>query len=86
MFIIVLLRIKKALIEEDRFSEAAKFDNVEPQRRIPAAQYYKEKKLHQHIEPEQINKIHNEMSKEVRKQQEELYQEFYNQILYMLSI
>lgn len=78
---------KKALIEEGRFSEAAKFDNVEPQRRIPAAQYYKEKKLQQHIEPDQINKIHNEMSKEVRKKQEELYQEFYNQnVVYAVNL
>ena len=78
---------KKALIEEGRFSEAAKFDNVEPQRRIPAAQYYKEKNLQQHIEPDQINKIHNEMSKEIRKQQEELYQEFYNQnVVYAVNL
>ena len=78
---------KKALIEEGRFSEAAKFDNVEPQRRIPAAQYYQEKNLQQHIEPDQINKIHNEMSKEIRKQQEELYQEFYNQnVVYAVNL
>lgn len=78
---------KKALIEEGRFSEATKFDNVEPQRRIPAAQYYKEKNLQQHIEPDQINKIHNEMSKEIRKQQEELYQEFYNQnVVYAVNL
>lgn len=78
---------KKALIEEGRFSEATKFDNVEPQRRIPAAQYYKGKNLQQHIEPDQINKIHNEMSKEIRKQQEELYQEFYNQnVVYAVNL
>ena len=78
---------KKALIEEGRFSEATKFDNVEPQRRIPAAQYYKEKNLQQHIEPDQINKIHNEMSKEIRKKQEELYQEFYNQnVVYAVNL
>lgn len=78
---------QKALLEAGRFSEAAKFDNVKPQKRVPAAQYYKEKNHVKEMGTVEINKIHNELAKEMRLQKDKLYQNFYKQdVIYVANI
>lgn len=91
---------KKALEAEGRFSEAALLD-VPPKKRIPAAQYYREKRNAEHmIDPlhpveledviyneTEINKAHNEVAKELRHMQSELYEAFFAQdTIYTVNI
>lgn len=91
---------KKALEVEGRFSEAALLD-VPPKKRIPAAQYYREKRnAEQMIDPlhpveledviyneMEINKAHNAVAKELRNMQSELYEAFFAQdTIYAVNI
>lgn len=73
---------KAALEAEGRFSEAEKL-NVEPKKRIPAAQYYKEQReIRQTLKPEeQINKAHNELANEIRKEKEALFKKYHDQLI-----